>query len=283
LLKSDDLLGYIDAHVHVWSDELDRYPISAPFQPADMNPVAARPEALIEQAQRSAVHRIVAVQMSYYGCDNTYLIDVMNRFPGRFAGIGIVDWSGSDPDGDMCALAKEGVKGFRVDAEGERGADCLRSEGLRKMFRCGQREGLAICFLMLPDALAAIAGLCARFPETPVVIDHLAQVGANGRILDPQISHLCALARFPQVKVKVSAFYALGNKRPPHQELAPFVRRVYEAFGPQRLMWGSDWPFQVTEETYDDSIALIRDRLEFLSRSDKEWLLRKTAQVTFFD
>ncbi len=80
----------------------------------------------------------------------------------------------------------------------------------------------------------------------------------------------------------VSAFCALGTRVPPHRELVPLIRRVYDAFGPRRLMWGLDWPFQQAGETYEDSIFLVRDRLDSLSRHDKEWLLlRMTAESTF--
>jgi predicted TIM-barrel fold metal-dependent hydrolase len=82
--------------------------------------------------------------------------------------------------------------------------------------------------------------------------------------------------------VKVSAFYALGEKKPPHLDLAPLIKRVHEAFGPKRLMWGSDCPFQVQSETYSDSISLLRDHLDFLSTEDKEWMLHRTAEETFF-
>ncbi len=279
----NEFRGFIDAHVHVWTDDLDRYPLSSPFVPTDMTPRFARPDAVLDQARSSAVDRVVLVQMSYYGCDNSYMLEVIRRFRGVFTGIAVVDWNQTDPDREMCALARHGARGFRIDAEGERAAACLESEGLDKMFRCGQRERLAICFLMLPDALDAVAKLCARFPEAPVVIDHLAQIGIGGPILDDHVHTLCDLSKYPQVKIKVSAFYALGAKRPPHLDLVPLIRRVYDAFGPQRLMWGSDWPFQVIEETYDDSIALIRDHLDFLSHDDKTWLLRKTAESTFFD
>jgi predicted TIM-barrel fold metal-dependent hydrolase len=84
------------------------------------------------------------------------------------------------------------------------------------------------------------------------------------------------------VYVKVSAFYALGAKRPPHDDLAPVIQRVYDAFGPSRLMWGSDCPFQTMAESYEDSIALVRDRLAFLGPTDREWLLRRTAETVFF-
>ena len=82
--------------------------------------------------------------------------------------------------------------------------------------------------------------------------------------------------------VKVSAFYALGKKSPPYDDLETLIRRVYEVFGSERLMWASDCPFQVVNQTYEDSIALVRDGLDFLSEADKEQILRKTAEDFFF-
>jgi predicted TIM-barrel fold metal-dependent hydrolase len=61
----------------------------------------------------------------------------------------------------------------------------------------------------------------------------------------------------------------------------PLIKRVYEAFGPKRLIWGSDCPFQTREESYEDSVSLIRDRLGFLSVEDKEWMLRRSAEEFF--
>ena len=90
------------------------------------------------------------------------------------------------------------------------------------------------------------------------------------------------MAQHSHVKVKVSAFYALGEKKPPHLDLAPLILRLYDAFGPRRLMWASDCPFQVESETYVDSVSLIASRLKFLSGEDKEWILRRTAEETFF-
>ena len=103
-----------------------------------------------------------------------------------------------------------------------------------------------------------------------------------GPIREEQVQALCSLARYPGVRVKVSAFYALGQKRAPHLDLAELIRQVYDSFGPQRLMWGSDCPFQILEEPYEDSIALIRDYLDFLTIEDKEWLLRRSAEELFF-
>jgi predicted TIM-barrel fold metal-dependent hydrolase len=80
----------------------------------------------------------------------------------------------------------------------------------------------------------------------------------------------------------VGAFYALGKKRPPYRDLAPFIRRVVGAFGANRCMWESDCPFQVVKDRYTDSLALIRDHLDFLSKDDRDWLLFRTAEQVLF-
>ena len=124
--------------------------------------------------------------------------------------------------------------------------------------------------------------MCGRYPDAPVVIDHLARVGINAPVKQEHVDALCAFARHPRVTVKVSAFYAFGAKKPPYDDAAPVIRRLYDAFGPRRLMWATDCPFQVVEHAYGDSIALVRDRLDFLSDADREWMLRKTAEGVFF-
>jgi predicted TIM-barrel fold metal-dependent hydrolase len=115
------------------------------------------------------------------------------------------------------------------------------------------------------------------------VIDHFARIGVDGTIRDRDLAALCRLARHPKTFVKLSAFYALGAKKSPYLDLVPMIRRLLDAFGPERLMWATDCPYQVQEDhTYADSIALVRDRLEDLSEGDRQWLLRKTAEKVFF-
>ena len=83
--------------------------------------------------------------------------------------------------------------------------------------------------------------------------------------------------------MKTSAFYALGEKRPPYDDLIPMIRRLVDTFGPERLMWATDCPYQVQDgHKYGDSIALIRDRIDFLSKSDEDKMLRETAERVFF-
>ncbi len=273
--------GFIDAHVHVWTDDFTRYPLSQFFAPRDMSQPTASPDDFFNHARPSGIDRAVLIQMSYYGFDNSYMLDTLRRYGDVFAGVAMVNWEQDDPESEMRELARQGIRGFRIDAERDPEARCLGSEGLDKMFRFGGEEQLTICLLIAPEALPVVARQCGRFPHTPVLIDHLGQVGMHGEIPRDQTEALCALSKYREVRIKVSGFYALASKRPPHRELVPLIHRVYEAFGPQRLMWGSDYPFQLVE-SYEDSVSVVRDHLDFLSAHDRAWLLGKSAESVFF-
>ena len=101
-------MEYIDAHVHVWTNQFDRYPLSPPHQESDMTPKTFYPNELLAHAEPSGVNRIVLIQMSYYQFDNTYMLDVMEAYPGVFSGIAIVDWETERPDETMLQLAEQG-------------------------------------------------------------------------------------------------------------------------------------------------------------------------------
>jgi predicted TIM-barrel fold metal-dependent hydrolase len=217
------------------------------------------------------VKRVVLIQMSFYRFDNRYMLDAMERYAGVFGGVGIVDSKGPGVGEAMRGLMRRGVKGFRVTAG--TGLDSEEMWGV----------GAAMCALVGPESLPVIDRMCGRFPETPVVIDHLARIGASGEVRDGDVRLLCGLAKHKQVRVKVSAFYALGKKQAPYRDLGPLIRRVYEDYGPRRLMWASDCPFQVEGgHTYQASIDLVREGLPFLRGDDRDWMLEKTAAQVFF-
>ena len=272
---------YIDSHVHLWTDDLHRYPLAPGFTAQDMARKSFLPADLLCHTQESSVDRIVLVQMSYYGSDNSYMLEVIRRQPGVFRGIAVVDYMLEQPDAQIHRLVSFGVRGLRIELNKDFSSLSAEGAGLDWLFRTAARENLAICPLMVPDALPALRQFCCRHPDTTVVIDHLAGIGDGAPPLDADLSALCSLSVFPQVHVKLSGFYTVG-KGPPHLDVLPLIRRVYEAFGPRRLMWGSDAPFQMMDETYEESISLIRDRLDFASAEDREWMLRDTAEKVFF-
>ncbi|HWQ55866.1 MAG TPA: amidohydrolase family protein [Bryobacteraceae bacterium] len=271
--------GWIDAHSHVWTPDRRRYPLAAGFTPDHMKPASFTPEELLAQARPAGVERVVLIQISFYGVNNSYMLDSMARFPGMFSGVAVID-ENDNPAATMRRLKRAGVRGFRIRP---RTPEWLDGPGMAAMWKCGAAEGLAMCPLMDPGALPALDRMCRRHPETTVVIDHFARVGAGGEIREADVKQLCGLAAHPRVHVKLSAFYTLGKAQYPYLDLIPMIRRLYDVYGPRRLMWASDCPYQLQNgNTYRGSIELIRDRLDFLTPADRDWLLRDTAARVFF-
>lgn len=275
--------SHIDAHVHVWTPDTRSYPVADGFSKKDLQPPSFTPEELLAVAKPNGVNRIVLIQMSFYKTDNRYMLDSMKRFPGVFSGVAIIDHDAPDLAETMTSLKAQGVRGFRLYTDLEKAEGWMNSPGMKQMWTTAADEGLSMCLLANPDALPAVRAMCEAFPKTPVVIDHFARIGIKGSVDEADLDRLCGLSDFDTLHVKTSAFYALGKKAAPYTDLGPMIRRLRDTFGAERLMWATDCPYQVQEgHTYTDSIALIRDRLDFLSEADKEWMLRGTAEKVFF-
>ncbi len=278
-------MNSIDAHVHVWTPDTDHYPLAPGFKKESMQPPSFTPEQLFTHCKPAGVNRINLIQMSFYGFENRYMLDMMALHKDTFVGTAVLDPLADDSDRLMKDLMKQRVRAFRILPRLSKLplAKWLEPAGYAKMFAAGAKNNQAMSCLIDPDALPELDRLCKRFPDTPVIIDHLCRIGVSGTIREQDVDALCAMAKHPRVLVKIGAFYALGKKKPPYTDLAPLIRKVVKAFGAKRCMWESDCPFQVQgEHTYQASIDLVRKRLDFLTDDDREWLLRRTAEEFFF-
>lgn len=282
--KDDPTSGFIDAHSHIWTRDVTSYPLANGQTVDDLDPPSFTAEELLKTAMEEGVARVVLIAHNrYYRWDNSYMTDSAKKYPGWFRVVGMVDDSKPNPDARMRELLKKRVTGFRITPR-IRGRDkWLKTDGMQAMWKCAAETRQPMCCLINPEDLPDIYAMCRRYPDTPVVIDHFGRVGIDGTIREGDVKRLCTLARHKHVFVKISAFYALGKKQPPYLDLVPLIRRVYDAFGAKRLMWASDSPYQlVGEHTYGGSISLVRDKLDFVSKADRQWLLRKTAEAVYF-
>ena len=276
--------NWIDAHVHVWTPDVEKYPLARGYAVSDMRPPSFTPEQLFAHCKPEGVNRIVLIQMSYYQTDNRYMLDMMRAHPGVFSGVGIVDEQAERLAETMRGLVRQGVRGFRISAgKAKNLSDWLGSPGMATLWKTAAELKVSVCPLINPDTLPLLDKMCEWYPDTSVVVDHLARLSMAGPAKPEEVQNLLRLARHAKTHVKASAFYALGAKKAPYTDMGPLVRQVRDAFGPQRVMWASDCPFQVEHgHNYHNSIALIRDRLDFLSEQDKAWMLRGTAEKVFF-
>lgn len=278
-----DELPWIDAHSHIWTPDTSVFKLYPGMTVEDLAPRSFTAEELMAVAKPEGVGRVVLIQHTWFhGFDNSYLINAWQRYPDRFRVVGMVDDLRPNAGKAMQQFLKQGVTGFRiVPRKGI--TDWLQTDGMTEMWKTAAETRQSMCCLINPENLSEVDAACQRHPETPVVIDHFARIGIDGQMKDRDVAALCGLAKHPHVKVKLSAFYALGAKQPPHHELIPMIRRLFESYGAGRLMWASDCPYQLDgTNNYAASIALIRDVIDFVTKEERRQLLQTTAQETFF-
>ena len=298
-------MNFIDAHAHIWTPDLAHYPLGPGWRQKDMRPRSFTADQFLKHMHSAGVSRANLIQMSFYnphpdidtakvqgriisgivnGFDNRYMLDMIQMHKGVFVGTAVVDPHASDVARQMTDLGRRGVRAFRIHPRLSRlpPAKWLEPPGYLKMFAAAAKNNQALSCLIDVQGLPEVDRMCRRFPGTPVIIDHLCRIGSSGTIEEKDVEALCALAKHPRVMIKVGAFYALGKKTPPYTDLAPLIRSVVQAFGAGRCMWETDSPYQVTAGKYQDSLDLIRIRLDFLTDDDRDRLLRRTAEEFFF-
>src|SRR5258708_27763993 len=107
-------MNLIDAHVHVWTADTARYALAAGFKKEDMQPRSFTPEGLFKHCKPAGVGRINLIQMSFYGFDNSYMLDAIAKYPDVFVGTAVINPLGKDPERAMAELARRGVRAFRI-------------------------------------------------------------------------------------------------------------------------------------------------------------------------
>lgn len=302
-LGGQELRNCIDAHAQVWSPDLARYPLAPPYTKEALQPPSFTPQELFTHSKPAGVNRFNLVQARYYGFDNSYMLDMIKQFEDVFVGTALVNPNDPGVVKLMGEQAKQRVRAYRIHPglvlrkgpvavvprpnppgpfANDRGRIWLQDPCYDRMFEAGAKNNQAMSCWIFLDALPDLDRKCRKFPETPVIIDHLCRVGTSGKITDADVDDLCRMAQHKRVMVKVGAFYTLGKRTAPYTDLGPLILRVVKAFGANRCMWESDCPTQLTHGTYQDSIDLIRRELDFFSVGDRDWILRKTAENFFF-
>jgi predicted TIM-barrel fold metal-dependent hydrolase len=210
------------------------------------------------------------------------MLDMIKLYPEVFVGTAVIDPQ-AEPVKRMRELAGQGVRAFRIHPRLVKAEKWLEPEGFAAMFAEGAKNNQAMSCLINPDALPDLDRMCRKFTQTPVIIDHLCRIGADGTIREKDVEALCKMAKHKRVMIKVGAFYALGAKKPPYVDLVPLAKSVIQAFSARRCMWETDCPFQVDPgHTYQDSVDFVVKKLDFLTADDRDRLMQRTAAEFFF-
>jgi L-fuconolactonase len=280
----------VDGHVHVFKAVSDRYPRAThPMFPADMEaPVGD----LIATMEAHGIDHAVLVPVSAH---DDYIGECLRAFPGRFAGIGVLDPERSgDAEDARRRVAEAGISGLRVHYLGD---PSVASPG--DLDAWPAVEALAdlggMLWLYVPRRqLELLPLLLDRLPGLRVVINHLGwplpaefeiddlgRPSVKGPIPPPTLPTVERLAVYPGVRVMFSGEYAFSREGFPFSDLAGVVRAIYNAYGADRMLWASDYPWIKREPGYEPQLRLVDHYLPDLSRAERAAIMGDTAARLF--
>jgi len=271
---------FVDAHVHVWVENNERFPYRpvlgiVPDSPAPL-------ELLLSEMRTAGVDRAVVVQPSVYGWANDYLAECLTRAPNRIAGVCLVDPLGKDPAAALRHwVIEHGFRGVRLNPIGDRGGNWLDDSSQDPLWREAGALGVPICVQLLPSQIHRLGAMAARFPETRIVVDHLAKPVTR----DPtsaQARRFAELAVYPNVFAKIAALAHISNEAFPFRDTLPLVEACFEAYGPNRVVWGSDFPVDLKFCSYVQLVEYITQVTSALSHEERVQVLGGTASSLWF-
>ena len=270
----------VDSHLHVWSGDYDRYPFAEGRSAAEPAPV----ELLNETMDAAGVGAAVIVQPIHYLYDNRYVADCRRRFPGRFAAVGLIDQQAQDAPAQLSRLVEEdGFCGLRIHLTSrvDDPSDWAAPDQ-DPLWRRAEELGASFCVHGPAARLAPLEPIIARFPGVRVVLDHLGGVPAPKDDEDGQLlAYVAGLSRYANVHVKLTPQPNKSQEPFPHRDTFDLYRRFFDAYGPQRVMWGTNFPGVLRGTGYGPSLALFQQHLDFLGDDDRRWLLGGTAAAVF--
>jgi L-fuconolactonase len=240
----------IDAHQHFWELTRGDYgwltpalaPIHRDFGPADLWPLL----------HRHGIDATVLVQAAPTAAETAYLLGIAAATPFVAGVVGWVDLGAADAVARIARLADDPLLvGIRPMVQDIADDDWLLRDELTAGFAALARHRLVFDALVLPRHLTRLAAVVDRHPDLTFVIDHLAKPSVAEGALAPWDRDIAALARHPNVVCKLSGLVIEAGQGWSVDDLRPYAAHVLACFGPDRVLWGSDWPVVELAGGYD--------------------------------
>jgi len=262
----------IDSHQHFWSYDAARYPWIPAGSPLQRDWL---PEDLGQLQRPLGFDGSIAVQARQSLEESRWLLALADADPRIKGVVGWVDLRSERVEDELAEFATHprfvGVRHVVQDEPDDN--FLLRPEFVRGIGKLGQFR-LTYDLLLFPKQLPAAIELVRRFPEQPFVLDHLAKPFIKAGTLSPWRQQIGELAKSPNVLCKVSGMVTEADHRAWRPaDLSPYIDVVAEAFGEDRLMFGSDWPVCLLAASYEQTFAAVRDHSAWASPSAMEKFL----------
>jgi len=269
----------IDTHVHVWAlDEQHQPPPDSILPP----PREAAPvEWLVEEMPRFGIDHCVLVLASSFGWDNSYMVECLGRYPGLFKAIGLVDPTSATNAKDLRAWMKQGLSGFRLHpVYYDDDTIWIDRPANDALWRAAAETDAVLQFHMLPKHAVYLRRMIERHPDVRVIVDHLGKPDVTEAAPYPSFQPVLDLADYPRVWVKIGDVEVASRLPFPFPDTEPFVALLKQAFGANRMIWGTGYPTTARRIPLADALSYVH-ALPCLSDADRLAILETTPRALF--
>jgi predicted TIM-barrel fold metal-dependent hydrolase len=263
----------VDSQIHLWKAESPDWPWVPGAVPQLPEPFTI--EKALPLMDQAGVDRAVIVPPgSWVGDRNDYALEAVKRYPDRFAVMGRIALQ-NPQSATLLPKWKEqpGMLGVRVTFQ--RDAAAWLADGTADWFwPAAEKAGLPVMFLAF-GLLPKFAPIAERHPQLTLIIDHMGLTAAMAKdnSIPAAVDQAVALAKYANVSIKLSASPALSLESYPFRDVTVHLRRVFDAYGPQRCYWGTDMTNSFAKATYRQRVTHFTEELSFLSEDDKDWVM----------
>jgi L-fuconolactonase len=267
----------VDAQVHVWGPDTAERPWPG-GRTEPHRPVPLGADELIGHMDAAGVDRAVLVPPSWEGDRNDLALAAAQKYPARFAVMGRLALEKPESRALVAGWRQQkGMLGMRFTFHIPAQKAWLTDGTADWLWAAAERAQIPLMILP-PGSLPVVDRIAERHPGLRLVIDHLAlsSRGPKDDAAFADLPNLLALAKRPNVAVKATSLPSYSSEPYPYRGLHKFIRQIVDAFGPQRVFWGTD--LTRLPCSYRQAITLFTEELPFLSDSDKEWIMGRAIR-----
>ena len=229
---------------------------------------------MLVEMDGAGVDRAIIVPPHWIGDNNKSALEAAAKYPTRFRVFGRFNPKAPDARARLNGWLKEPhMLGVRATFHTKPYVDWLDDGSLDWYWETCEQLGIPIMTLV-PGMVRKLLPIATRHPRLTMLIPHMGcPSNSRGNDAFSSLSDLLALGRYPSVFVMVSSAPCFSNEAYPFGDLEPFIKRIFDAYGPKRMLWGSDLTRLTC--TYRECLDHFRIALDFLSGEDKDWILGK--------
>ena len=265
----------VDSQIHLWKANTPDRPWDGDARPQLPEPMTI--ERVIPFLEEGGVDKLVIVPPTLEGMRVDYGQEAARRYPGRFATMGRITLNDPKEAQRLPGWRQQpAVLGVRLNIAAKE-APWMVDGSADWFWPAAEKADVPVMFLTNSQT-HLFAAIAERHPRLTLIVDHMgisSEMLRDDKLVDG-IAATAALAKYPNVSVKLSASPLFSREAYPFRDMTPHIQRLFDAYGPRRCHWGTDLTNSFAKATYRQRVTHFTEELKFFTEDDLDWVMGRS-------